>query len=144
MVGKANTNHDAKFITSPFWGNSLQKIKQTRTIRWKKMKKELVDNTVHLHKKLPLPNEYWYLLAHLSDQNQVGSSSSQSGGASNACSIADRQQETFTHPLPLLLYITQLLLLCGFHRYDHCDTQSVHMNQIFWQLLNQNCERATY
>lgn len=91
---------------------------------------ELVDDTVHLITKLPLPNEYQYLLAHLSDQNQVGSGSSQRGSASNACSIADRQQETFTHPLPLLLYITQLLLLCVFHRYDHCDIQSVQINPV--------------
>lgn len=115
MVGKANANHDAKFITSPFWGNSLQKIKQIRTIR----KRKKMADTKHVITKLPLPNEYEYLLAHLSHQNQVGSSSSQSGSASNAGSIADRQQQTFAHPLPLLLYITPLLLLCGFRRYDH-------------------------
>lgn len=39
IIGNANANHDAKFITSPFCGKSLQRTRPIKTIRLKMKKK---------------------------------------------------------------------------------------------------------
>lgn len=75
-------------------------------------------------------------LAHLSEQNQVWSGSCQSSNAPNACRITHTQQESFTHPLPVLLHITQLLQLLTaevLHRYNHYNKRTfalIHMGQM--------------